>query len=666
MKQWRGKRLLFFYLHALSALKQGGNARTLCVRGCRDSCLEFIPQPPMKKIICIAAFLFSSFAFANSPSSKAPVSSIIVMPWDINQDANLLSSIKNNGFSHVTFYLNWSDIEIQKKQYQFSHYHKYLDAIVNSGLSLILVLDMGGRSYLDENGKKIPDTSTAPAWIYKDHPDSVMKNFSGEYQWQLDFSDDFIQKKSTEFIEKTVHHFSNRYPGKILGFAVGLQEEHEIKYGQTGYQWRDYKESTQRDFSGKYGLSQPTINYNNNIQLGPQKIEALLHIHKEYRENRLRDATCLYAKAIQKNGAMAMGYFAETFTSHDAIYATGIVEKLADCIDIAVIDFNFYDGYKLTPDTDVLPTLANYMGSLGYKQIMVGAYAEVWERQKKTHELIPVINSTISQALSQTNVIGFEVGGFQRQATAGQSATIDTEKLRAISIQSARDNPAPARKKSKIGILGSTTNFYVWHGERSAGRNTHRDALFAAYKILSNQPDLDVHIIGEKNLLQDDSIIQSLDAILVPHQAALPQSIKSKLTAYWKNGGALIQDMRLGEFDENGKPTTDWMNDVFGISRLKWKNKGGIFLINGEVFRIKPSRSLYTSYASITPREGYKLLATDILQPDSGIMVRGERTLAFGFMPQLIEDSTKDAWRKLFVREIMNVMPKKTATVQTK
>lgn len=620
----------------------------------------------MKKILCIAAFLLSSIAFASSPPSKLPVSSIIVMPWDINQNANLLSDIKKNNFSHVTYYLNWADIETQKNNYQFSHYHKYLDTIVNSGLSLILVLDMGGRTYLDENGKKIADESTAPKWIYKDHPNSVMKNFSGDYQWQPDFTDETIQKFSTEFISQTVNHFSNRYPGKILGFAIGLQEEHEIKYGQTGYQWRDYKESTQRDFFKKYGTRQPTINYNNNIQKGFAQTEPLLHIHKEYRENRLRDATCLYAKAIQKNGALAMGYFAETFTSHDAIYATGVVEKLADCIDIAVIDFNFYDGYRLVPDADVLPTLANYLGSLGYKQIMVGAYAEVWERQNKTHELIPVINRSATQALSQAKVIGFEVGGFQRQAAAGQSATIDTEKLSAISVKIANDSSTTEKERLKIGILGSTTNFYVWHGERSSGRNIHRDALFAAYKILSDQTALDVHLIGEKNLLQDDPIIQSLDAIFVPHQTALPQSIKSKLTTYWKEGGALIQDMRLGEFDENGAPTADWMNEVFGISKIKWKNKGGVFLINNEIYRLKPSSRLYTSYASITPRQGYKLLATDILHRDTGIMVRGERTLAFGFMPQLVEDQTKDAWRKLFVREIMNVVPKKSASVQAK
>lgn len=620
----------------------------------------------MKKLLCIAALLISSASIASNSPPEPPVSSIIVMPWDINQNINLPQEIKSRGFNHVTFYLNWSDIENKKNQYTYSQYHKYLDAITNSGLSLILVLDMGGRPYLDETGKLIKGEYTIPQWIYGEYPEFIMKNFSEDYQRQADFSEGPIRKHSLEFVSKTVDHFSKRYPGKILGFAIGLQEEHEIKYGQNGYQWRDYNKSTQNDFEKNYGAKQPVINYNNEIKNSAASAEPLLYIHKEYRENRLKEATCSYAKAIRDKGAPAVGYFAETFTSHDAIYATGVVEKLAACIDIAIIDFNFYDGYKLVPDTSVLPTLANYMGSIGYKKIMVGAYAEQWERQKKTDQLIPIINRTIAESLMQANVIGFEIGGFQRQAAATQSATIDIEKLGAISTKTISPAATDKTQKIKIGILGSTTNFYVWHGERSGGRNIHHDALFESYKILSTQPNMDVHLIGEKNLLQDDAIIQSLDAIFVPHQTALPQSIKSKLATYWKGGGTLIQDMRLGEFDENGKPTFDWMHEVFGISKIEWKKKGGVFLIDDVVYRLKPSRRLYTSYASITPRQGYKLLATDILHRDTGIMVRGERTLAFGFMPQLVEDQTKDAWRKLFVREIMNVVPKKSASVQAK
>ena len=606
----------------------------------------------MKKILRTAAVLFSLVASVCHAAPASPVSSIIVMPWDLNQNKNLPSELKAQGVSHATVYLNWSDIESRKGQYDFAHYHRYVDAIVQGGLSLLLVIDMGGRPYKDETGQIVPNLSTVPRWIVAAHPDMAMRNFSGEASWQPDFADPAVRKYADPFIAQTVEHFSKRYPGKVLGYAIGLQEEHEIKYGQMGYQWRDYKDSTQQAFAKKYNAKQPVINYNNNIAAGVPKAEPLLHAHKEFREARLQEATCAYANVIRSKGAEAIGYFAETFTSHDAIYATGIVEKLAPCIDIAVIDFNFYDGYGLVADSDVLPTLANYMGSLGYKKVMVGAYAERWEAAKKTQELMPVIRRSIAQSLSQAHVIGYEIGGFQHQANGGALASLEMVKLNA---STPKPLPATSGKpvgQIKIGILGSTTNFHVWHGERSAGRNPHRDALFASYKILSQEPGMDVHIIGEKNLLQDDPIIQQLDAILVPHQAAMPQSIKAKLTTYWKNGGALIQDMRLGEFDENGKPTFDWMHELFGIANVEWKKRGGIFLIDGKVYRLKTSKTLYTSYASITPRAGYTLVATELLQKEQGIMVKGERTLAFGFMPQLVEDETRDVWRKLFVREI--------------
>jgi beta-galactosidase len=617
----------------------------------------------MKKLLRIAALLFSLVPFASSAVAARPVSSIIVMPWDLSQNKNLPGELKSRGFSHATVYLNWSDIERNKGLYDFSHYHGHMDALVGGGLSLLLVIDMGGRPYKDESGKLVPDMSTVPQWITAAHPDAVMRNFSGDPSWQPDFTDERIRKPAHAFIAQTVDHFSRRYPAKVLGYAIGLQEEHEIKYGQMGYQWRDYKESTQNDFARKHNNArQPVINYNNNIAAGVPKAEPLLHAHKEFRENRLQEATCAYTKVIRDKGAQAIGYFAETFTSHDAIYATGIVEKMAECIDIAVIDFNFYDGYSLVPDADVLPTLANYMGSLGYKKIMVGAYGERWEAEKRSRELMPVIQRSVTQSLTQAHVMGYEIGGFAHQAGGGSLSALDMNKLNAPSGHIAATSTAP---RIKIGILGSTTNFHVWHGERSAGRNTHRDALFASYKILSSEPGMDVHVIGEKNLLQDDPLIQRLDAILVPHQAALPQSVKSKLTTYWKNGGSLIQDMRLGEFDENGKPTFDWMHEVFGIADIEWKKNGGIFLIDGAIYRLKPSRRLYAGYAAITPKNGFKVLATELLRNDKGIMVRGERTLAFGFLPQLVEDHTGDAWRKLFVKEIMNTLPsRKTAAAE--
>lgn len=213
-----------------------------------------------------------------------------------------------------------------------------------------------------------------------------------------------------------------------------------------------------------------------------------------------------------------------------------------------------------------------------------------------------------------------------------------------------------------MGILASTSNYYVWHGDRSGGVNVHREALLEAYNLLSTQPGFDVHVIGEKNL-QEDDLLQRLNAIVVPHQAALPASIKQQLKVYWKKGGTLVQDMRLGEFDENGKPVYDWMHEVFGIENITWRPRGGIFLTDdGQILRLKPARKLYTGYAAMTPRPGYRLLATDILNKRQGIMVRGERTLVFGFTPQLVEDATQAMWQQIFVREIANAVRCPTPT----
>ena len=466
-----------------------------------------------------------------------------------------------------------------------------------------------------------------------------------------------VRELSVNFVRNAVAHLSQRYPGKILGYSLGLQEEHEIKYGQTGYQWRDYADAAQEAFRKQAGASLPVINYTNDIAQGIPKVEPLLHAQKQFRESRLKDATCYYADAIRSQGGRVMSYFGELFTAHDAIYATSIAEQLTDCLDIAVIDYNFYDGYSLSPDTRVLPMLANYMASVGYKQIMVGAYAEQWEQLNKSAELLPIISRTLTTSLAQPNVIGYEVGGLQKRLHSHHTGTLNLDKLRSLRVQRPAPATASTAPRLTIGILASTTNYYVWHGDRSGGINVHREALLETYNLLSRQPDFDVHVIGEKNLSEGDPLLRRLDAIVVPHQAALPASIKQQLTAYWKKGGTLVQDMRLGEFDENGKPVFDWMHEVFGIASIAWKPRGGVFLTgDGQILRLRPSRKLYAGYAAMTPQPGYRLLATDILSKQQGIMVRGERTLAFGFTPQLVEDATQAMWQQVFVREIVNAV----------
>ena len=254
------------------------------------------------------------------------------------------------GVNHATVYVEWFDVEKHEGTLDFSMYHAQFDKLVRDGLSLNIVL-----------------VAWTPRWMLAKHPDAYMQNFSGQATLQPDFMNPVVRQLSARFMREAVAHFSVRYPQKILGYGIGLQEEHEIKYGQTGYQWRDYGPAAQAAFAQETGAKMPVINYNNDIARGVAQPEPLLHAHKKFRETRLKEATCFYAQTIRDRGGMVVNYFGETFTSHDAIYATGVVEQLAECTDIAVIDYNFFDGYRLVPDVDVLPMLANYMASVGYK-----------------------------------------------------------------------------------------------------------------------------------------------------------------------------------------------------------------------------------------------------------------------------------------------------------
>jgi beta-galactosidase len=620
----------------------------------------------MNFLLRSAATLLCSLFIGGAATAKPQVATLIVMPQDLRQNPQIVSDLQRRGINHATVYLTWADVEAQPGHFDFSAYDPYFDQLTQGGLSLVVVLDMGGRAYFDGTGKHFPGRTTVPEWLYRQVPDGFMKNFSGQSTPQPDFMNPTVRQFSAQFVRNAVAHLSQRYPGKVTAYSIGLQEEHEIKYGQTGYQWRDYADAAQAAFRQQTGAPLPVINYTSDIALGLPRTEPLLHAHKQFREANLKDATCFYANAIRSQGGRAMSYFGELFTTHDGIYATSVAEQLADCLDIAVIDYNFYDGYSLSPDARVLPMLANYMASVGYKQIMVGAYAEQWERVKKSAELLPVISRTLSTSLAQPSVIGYEVGGLQRHLDTHLAGTLDLDKLQALRVQPPAPTTASTGKKLTVGILASTSNYYVWHGDRSGGVNVHREALLEAYNLLSTQPGFDVHVIGEKNLQEGDLLLQRLDAIVVPHQAALPASIKQQLKAYWKKGGTLVQDMRLGEFDENGKPVYDWMHEVFGIENITWRPRGGIFLTDdGQILRLKPARKLYTGHAAMTPRPGYRLLATDILNKRQGIMVRGERTLVFGFTPQLVEDATQAMWQQIFVREIVNAVRCPTTTCKT-
>lgn len=623
------------------------------------------------RALCLL-FLFAPVWAATKPP---PISTMLLFPWDFAQQPDITKSLRAVGINYVTMAVPWTDAEVSDGVFRFDKFDAQIDKLVRDGFGVILMLDFGGRAYFEDSGA-LTERTVVPAWYVASHLQTLSRDFSGNLTPQIQLTNPTARRYTSRFVENATRHFKQRHGNAILAFAIGLQEEFEIKLGQTGYAWRDYSPESLAAFRKQFNAEMPVINYNNEIGQAHPKIEPLLTSHRKFREAQVIDATCHYAGLIRAHNAKVIAYFGETFTSHDGIYATGAVEDLAKCLDYAVIDFNFYDGWGLTPSPYTLPMLASYLANSGYKQILVGAYGEQWVRRGKTTALLPTIRQTIESSLAIPEVVGYELGGFQVPRSANLSSAVDFDLMRQIKIAP----PKAASDKSKstrIGLFSSKSNFYFWHGERSHGRNIHQDALVEAYTTLSQTPDIAVSVFGEKLLREGaQTLLRQFDAVMVPHQAALPPEVKAQLKAYWEAGGVLIQDLRLGEFSDDGRPTDDWLHAVFGIKSIYWDQRPASFAYQGARRTVDMGGKSYANHAILEAQPGFELAAKLLPTPahgwraklrllrdwllrrpvggesNYGLIVRGERSLVFGFWPQLVQGTGEPFWKQAFVSEI--------------
>lgn len=271
---------------------------------------------------------------------------------------------------------------------------------------------------------------------------------------------------------------------------------------------------------------------------------------------------------------------------------------------------------------------------------------------------------------------------------------MDFDELAHLKIENPPPPPPVRLHKARIGLLASRANFDFWHGERSNDRNVHQDALVQAYGLLSGMQDVEVVVFGERALARDAELVGSLDAIFVPHQTVLVEGSKKRLSDFWSAGGVLIQDMRLGEFATDGSATHDWMHGVFGIKEVHWSTTPQKFDYQGQAVELNMQGKTYTNHALLSAREGYEVMARELPAPPSGsgisrwlkhfknvvtgregpraadsaygLVLRGERSLVFGCLPQLVEGASAPVWRRIFSDEVSAalVRGKKTGLVQ--
>ncbi len=476
----------------------------------------------------------------------------------------------------LTVPLAWSILEPEKGSFQVDSYWEKLDILAEQGFDFIFLLDASSRCILNE--QEVVVCTSIPEWVYQEPGAMTMLDFigsTGSARGSLSYSYPANQALYLDFCRRTIEAFDERYGESILGFAPGVMPEFEIKYPQENFAWVDFNEDAQNHFRAflkeKYQTVQamnnalgtsclsfaepmlPIINYNNSLANG-QLVEAPLYVdYQLFREKELVQYLIPVYDLIHNAGYKTFSYFGQVLHPHDGIYAAGVATRLHDYVDVAVIDYNFYDGYGLVLDCALPAMMANYMKTAGYAEVWSGLYVEqLFYAGMNDYGFL---QEAIDYIAADGSAGGVEIGGLQHSLHASEDGSVD------IGLSYGKvERQAPAR----IAIYASEWNFYHSHGESPALINYFDDCLVQMYKIIQFELGRNVDILCDEAVL--DGRLGQYDLVVLPGQFYVDAEVRQAIEDYLSAGGKAIQDFRFGEWDAYGVNQGSWSDGWFDIA----------------------------------------------------------------------------------------------------
>lgn len=578
--------------------------------------------------------------------SACPVSFFLTDLHKLDPDETI-SMMKACNVSTLSIPLVWSFLEKSEGAFDPAEYDQRLEPYVAAGFRFIFLLDGAGRQITGTDGQII--ANSLPDWLLQREGVSRQIDFLDRTDpgYGLSYGNKANQALYLRFCEQAIAYFGARYADHLIGFAPCVMNEFEIKYPQTMYAWTDYGIEALAGFRDHlrrtYGTAQamneqlgtaylgfssvglPVTAYNNTLVSGALSDDPLFADFQRYREQALVDYVRPVLELIRSSGYSSIAYFAQTLSGQDAIYASGVVTQLASLVDIAVIDFNFYDGYGEVYDSIIPPMLVNYVRNAGYPQVWAGLY---FERIPYLDHL-DLLQETVDYVAADGLASGFEIGGIiDTFREKGQEARPDL----VYGVTQRSERP-------RIAIYAGEWDFYKDHGEQVRYYNYFSDALTQMYKIIRFELNEPVDVLCDEAVLRGAA--EQYELLVLPGQFYVEPEVRRRIENYLADGGKALMDFRFGEWNADGSNTSSWSDEFFGVGAREARREAEAKLVPlpdcpiGGLTEFTV-RSLYPGVPNLyatAPANGVHALYRDTAGRSIGLC--GERTAVLGFQPQL-------------------------------
>ena len=570
----------------------------------------------------------------------------------------VVESIKKQGeYDAVTIPIAWCFVEEEQGEYDYSMYQPVFDAITENGYKMIVVLDAGGRSIL-KNG--VVERKSIPDWVWDIYPEAASLDFYGNTKSAFDYFSEEHIGVVLDFFEHTIDWLNTYYREDIVAMTPAIMGEFEIKFEQTDYMWESYTDNAKscfqkylsdkhmsiaqlnQEFGTTYHdfdeIELPVIDYNNTIASINFGESFLFTEWMECREEQIVTYTKFFTDMIHSKNFKTIGYFGQFMFPSDAIYATGVVAKCRELFDIAVIDYNFYDGYKEVYNADIPAFMVNLVSNLGYEKVFAGLYFERVSLDGR-ETFVRTLNENL---ITDGHSSGFEIGSLSRNTSDEVTFVLPTSKK---------------AEKSKVAIYTSEWNYYKTHGEAEEYLDYISNSAVELFHILEFELGIPVEIISDYNVSNGE--LDAYKLVFLPFQIYVPEESRIAIMEYAKNGGKLIQDFRFAEFDSYGRITEQDGRVIFGLAAQNSVGENVVINSLGDFQNDFGLMSIYKNipvcYTYALEQNDKNLFSTD-KYGDVGALT--DHTLTWGFQPQLQYLLSRDRRYIQFINESVLLLSK--------